>query len=513
MIDELGWASRFGALDWGIVGAYLLATVALGLWVNRYVRGMSDFVVAGRTLGPSLSVASMIGGELGLVTVMYSAQKGFTGGFAAFHIGLVAGLVTLFVGLSGFLVVRLRELGVLTIPEFYERRFGRGVRVLGGLILALGGILNMGMFLKAGALFVTGLTGLHDTVWVNVVMTALIALVLLYTTLGGMVSVVLTDYVQFVVLTFGLLLTAYLALRSVGWDALVETVRTVHGEAGFDPLQEEVFGPTYVLWMVFTAGLVSCAIWPTAVMRASSAESPAVVRKLYRWSSIGFAIRFVVPQFLGIAALAYFWRDPGARAVFFETGRPVGNPEVTMQAMPVFLSQVLPTGLIGLVGAGMLAAFMSTHDSYLLCWSSVLVQDVVAPLTGERLGARARVTLARALILAIGAFLLVWSLWYPLEQDLWDYMAVTGSIYFTGAFALLVGGLYWRRASRVGAYLALVAGGGSVCGLGFVRDVIGLEASITGAHVGLTVTGLAIVGMVAGSLAFPDRSDREGGTA
>ena len=194
--------------------------------------------------------------------------------------------------------------------------------------------------------------------------------------------------------------------------------------------------------------------------------------------------------------------------MFFEDGKPVSDATTTMQAMPIFLSQILPTGLIGLIGAGMLAAFMSTHDSYLLCWSSVIVQDVVAPLAGDRLSSRARIVLARLFIVAIGLFLLLWSLWYPLEQDLWDYMAVSGSIYFTGAFALLVGGLYWKRASRVGAYVALVAGGGSLAGLGFVRDAIGLSKEITGAHVGLSVAVLALVGLVGGSLLFPDRDRR-----
>ena len=101
---------------------------------------------------------------------MYSSQKGFTGGFAAFHIALVAGVVTLIVGLTGFIVVPLRRMKVMTIPEFYERRFGRGVRVLGGLILVLAGVLNMGMFLRAGSMFVVGLLGLGAGLELKIVM-------------------------------------------------------------------------------------------------------------------------------------------------------------------------------------------------------------------------------------------------------------------------------------------------------------------------------------------------------
>lgn len=504
--------SRFGALDWSLVAFYLAGTVALGVLANRYAGRLSDFIVAGRSLRSSLGIATMVGSELGLVTVMYSAQTGFTGGFAAFHIPLVAGGVTLLVGLTGFIVVPLRRQGVMTIPEFYERRFGRGVRVAGGAILAAAGVLNMGMFLKAGALFVTGLTGLAPE-RSNLVMSALIVLVLVYTVLGGMVSVVLTDYAQFVVLAFGLLVTTGLALRAVGWDTIVAAVREVHGAAGFDPTAAGAgFGPSYVVWQFFVAGLVSCAVWPTAVARALSAESTAVVRRLYAWSSIGFAIRFLVPQFLGLCALAWFWNDPAARPHFFAGGAPVADAEVTMQALPLFLAQVIPPGLIGLVGAGMLAAFMSTHDSYLLAWATVLAQDVAGGLLGDSLSARGRIALARILVVAIGAFLLVWSLWYPLGQNLWDYMAVSGAIYFTGAFALLAGGLYWPRASRTGAYLALAGGLAALGGLRPVRLALGLDAldrlagvELGAAHWGLLAATLSLAGLVLGSLLVPDR--------
>ncbi len=510
---EILMQSNFGPFDWVIVVVYLAGTVAIGLYVNRFIANMDDYVVAGRSLKTFVSIATMTGTELGLVTVMYAAQKGFTGGFAAFHIGLVAGIVCLIVGLTGFIVVPLRRMGVMTIPEFYGRRFGSGVRVYGGLLLAGAGILNMGMFLKAGAIFLTALTGLNDPLYVNLVMTVLIALVLVYTILGGMVSVVITDYVQFVVLSFGMLLACGLALSHVGWTPIVETVAAVHGDAGFDPFHGGGFGPSYVVWMIFTAGLVSCAVWQTAVIRACAAESETVVRRLYVWSSIGFTVRFLLPQFLGICALAYLFHHPQGREVFFTAdGAVVDDAELTMQAFPLLLSQVLPAGVIGLVGAGMLAAFMSTHDSYLLCWASVLVEDVAAPIAGGELTTRTRLTLARIAIFLIGAFLLVWSLWYPLGQDLWDYMAVSGAIYFTGAAVLLVGGLYWKRASTTGAYLALTAGMLSALGLAPIQKLVGLERlerhwglEITSAHIGLTATGAALVLMIVGSLTAPDR--------
>ena len=85
--------------------------------------------------------------------------------------------------------------------------------------------------------------------------------------------------------------------------------------------------------------------------------------------------------------------------------------------MPLFLSQVLPAGVIGLVAAGMLAAFMSTHDSYLLCWSSVITQDIVAPLRRSEMSAKQRVRLTRLLIVAIGFYIWLWGMFYSGGDD------------------------------------------------------------------------------------------------
>jgi len=545
-LNAIGISTNFTAVDWCIVIGYLIIVVGIGVYIKRYISNVTDFIVAGRGLKTFLAIATMIGTELGLVTVMYSAQKGFTGGFAAFHIALAAAIVTLVVGLTGFIVVPLRRMKVMTIPEFYERRFGRGVRILGGTILAFSGILNMGMFLNAGSIFVMGITGLTEDVHLKIIMTVLLAMVLLYTTLGGMVSVVVLDYIQFVVLSFSLLAASLLSIRYLGWDNITSTVSRLRGEAGFNPFHGEGFGVSYVAWMFFL-GLVSCAVWQTAVIRACSAKDTRTVKKIYTWASIGFLIRFLLPCFFGICAFVYIAQHEALRAIFLPEGSEADS-QVTLMAMPVFLSQLLPAGLIGIVSAGMLAAFMSTHDSYLLCWSSVLTQDVVAPWFKAGLSSKARLLLARIFIVGIGIFILVWGLWYPLGQDLWDYMAISGAIYFTGAIALLVFGLYWKRASKVGAYSALVCGFLAIVGLtpvqnwlGFLLNPIKLHFGFTkeipiaevtektvlvvqdvpidqitektvlvyetiGSEiVGLTVIVLAVIFMVVGSLVFPDR--------
>jgi len=500
--------TNFGTTDWVIVALFFVAATGAGIWAMRFIRDMEDYVVAGRSVRTYLGVASIIAAELGLVTVMYSAQKGFACAFAAFAIAALAALAGLIVGLTGFIVVPLRKMGVMTIPEFYERRFNRNVRILGGFILAASGVLNMGMFLKADCLFVTSVIGMLSDFQLKVAMTIVVLSVLLYTAIGGMIAVVFTDYLQFVVMSLGLVVTSILLMIHFGWGNVVSTVHQIKGEAGFNPLlPDSGLGPSYLVWMLFL-GFISSCVWQTSVMRATSAEDTKVVRRTFAWGSVGFLIRFLIPYFWGICALVFMWQDPQLRAIFLPEGAEAPS-SIQLRAMPIALASILPGGFLGLLTAGMLAAAMSTYNTYLHTWSAVFTQDVIAPLVPRGMSTRARILCARIIQCLIAAFLLVWGLWYPLAEHLWDYMAITGAIYFVGAFAVLVGGLYWRRASVAGAYGAFACGFLMLIGLKPVQQALGIKLPGRGEFEGLAITALALLAMLVLSLAFPDKRKDE----
>ena len=293
-------------IDYSIVFIYLMAVFYIGISYRDRSSDFSTFMIAGRKVGLSLGVATMLGTELGLITVMYNAQNGVLNHFSAFHIGLIASIVTLFVGLTGVVVVKLRELRVKSIPEYYQHRFGKNVRVLGALILVLGGILNMGLFLKVGAIFVQGILGIDDAgMALPVIMVILLLLVLLYTTLGGMISVIITDYIQFVVLSIGLMLSVVFSIYHLGWIGIFSGLESIVGNSDvvYDPIKSK--GGIYITWQL-VLGFVSAVVWPTAITRALSLDSPDTVKKQYIWSSISFLIRFMIPCFLGICAFIYF---------------------------------------------------------------------------------------------------------------------------------------------------------------------------------------------------------------
>ena len=248
--------TNFTNLDWGIVVVYLVGIAALGMYVNRHVHSAADYLVGGRGSGTALSVASFIGTGLGLVTLMYAAMDGFTNGFSDLFVPFLGMVVPLGLGASGFVIARLRRMKLTTIPEFFEHRFNRRVRITGGVICAVAGILNMGLFPKMGATFITFATGMGDAgenaeLTVNVITSLLIVMVLAYTVLGGMVAVIVTDYIQFVVLSLGLGLGLWMCLSSpeLGWSTMVSTLAADKGEAAFNPFHPESYGWVYVIWM------------------------------------------------------------------------------------------------------------------------------------------------------------------------------------------------------------------------------------------------------------------------
>lgn len=424
-------------LDGSIVGLYLLMTMVAGLMVRKYVGNVEDFLVAGREMDVYLGIASLAATEFGIVTCMYTAQNGYEKGFAGATPGILMALAMAGVGLTGFVIKPLRDSGVITIPELLQERFGGRIRWAAGVVIVLGGLLNMGVFLRTGGQFLVLVAGL-DVRYLEIMMTVLLIGVAVYTILGGMLSVLVTDFLQFVVMSAGLILVTILILMNVGWEKLVTTVETNYGAGGFNPFVNDTMGWQYVLFnlMLNTAAVLT---WQTIIARVLAAKDTRTGRKVYTRTSFFFVCRFLIPGIWGIAALA--------------TLGPVAN---TLEAMPTYLSTAVPAGLMGILIAAMLAADMSTDSSYMLTWCSVIYNDILAPFRKQPWSQRKGLFWNRTIIALIGIFLLLYGLWYPLKGDLWTYLGVTGTIYLASISVLLIACCYWRRANSWGAAASII---------------------------------------------------------
>lgn len=491
----------FSTIDWLILVLYLIFTVAAGLYAKRYVENLSGYMVAGRRVGLSLGVATFAATELGVITFMYFSELGYVTGFSCFIIGILAMFAYMFVGKTGFIIERLRALEVMTIPEYYEMRYSRNVRLLGGIILFLGGVLNMGIFLKFDGIFLSEVMGFGPDA-LAVIMVIMIIVVVLYTVLGGMFSVVVTDYLQFVVLSIGILVALIAVLVNVDLGSIANAVMVQHGESGVNPLVNPRFGWMFIVWILIS-NVAAGALWQPGTSKALASENPQVAKKVFFYTSLTFAGRAMIPMFIGVAALAY-----------------LGPNESPTAAMPKLLGIVTPTGFLGLLVAGMLAASMSTYSAYLLAWSSVITRDVIACFRPTDFDEKTTIRITRTFAILIGVFLLVFGLWYQIPDTAFQYLFITGAMYTAGALGCVTAGIYWKKANNVGAYAALIMG--AIAPAGFLlleksRDALpAWLAFFTDVNVsGLLSFVLAAAGMYFGSIltqnASPPRIEFEGG--
>ena len=434
--------THFSWLDGGIVGLYLAATMAAGIMVRKYVGKVEHFLIAGREMNLYLGIASLAATEFGIVTCMYTAQNGYDKGFAGATPGILQAVAMLVVGLTGFCVKPLRDAGVMTIPELFEQRFGARIRWLSGVVIVLGGLLNMGVFLRKGGDFLVTVCG-FDPRYLVAMMAALLLAVAFYTILGGMLSVLVTDFLQFVVMSVGLIAVTVLIFRNVGWSTLTATVAEHYGEGGFNPFKNPTMGWEYVLFNALL-NLAAVLTWQTTIQRLLAAKDTRTGQRIYTHTSFFFVCRFLIPAIWGIAALAML--APGA----------VGKD--TTLAMPKFLSTFVPMGLMGLLVAAMLAADMSTDSSYMLAWGSVIYNDIMGPFRKTRWSEQRGILVNRMIIALIGVFLFFFGLWYELPGDVWTYLGITGTIYLSSMSVLLIACCYWKRANSWGAGSAIIIG-------------------------------------------------------
>ncbi len=459
-------------LDWTILVAVLAVMVAGALMSRGQMRSVADFLAAGRTGGRYLiSVASGIAG-LGAITIVGLLEMNYIAGFSMTWWGFTMSVVILVLTVSGWVIYRFRQTRSLTLPEFFERRYSRNFRVFGGMIAFLSGLINFGIFPAVGARFFIHYCGLPDQVALlgltvpmfPLVMVILLALALFFVFQGGQIAVLVTDFAQglFVNVVF-IVIVIYLYYH-VDWSQIIQALSTAPSDASlinpFKTGHVEDFNFWYFLIGVFGViyGALSWQGTQAYNTSAKSAHEAKMAGVLGNWKGFpqGLFILFVPiiiytvmhhPDFASIASAVE------------NTISGAESEAVRSQLRgPVVLTHLLPVGLLGAFAAVMLAAFISTHDTYLHSWGSIFIQDVVMPFRKKRFTQRQHLLLLRLAILGVAVFIFFFSLLFRQSQHIFLFFAITGAIFAGGSGAVIIGGLYWKRGTAPAAWTALITG-------------------------------------------------------
>jgi SSS family solute:Na+ symporter len=459
-------------LDWAIVlavFAYLLYTLFLG---RAQMRGVTDFLAAGRSAGRYLIAVSVGVAGLGAITIVGNFEMNLLAGFSMSWWGLTMSIVILLAAVFGWVIYRFRQTRCLTLAQFFEERYSRRFRIFMGLLAFLAGIVNMGIFPAVEARFFIHYCGLPPTVSLlgislstfALIMLFLIGFALSFVFAGGHVSVMITDFLQGVFVNLALIaIVLYLAL-TIDWGLIEQALQAAPKDASLiNPYHtSQIRDFNFWYFLIGVIGFLYAAMsWQGTQAYNTSAKSAHEAKMggvLSLWRAMPQTIALA---FIPIVAYAVLNHEHFASIAASVVNRlPVAETDAVRSQLkvPLVLQQLLPRGLLGLFAAVMLCASISTTSAYLHSWGSIFVQDVLLPLRGRPLPPRRHLLALRTSALCVALFIFAFSLLFRQTQHIFLFFALTGAIFAGGSGAVIIGGLYWRRGTTAAAWAAMIVG-------------------------------------------------------
>ncbi|MFA8342683.1 MAG: sodium:solute symporter [Rhodothermaceae bacterium] len=461
-------------IDWLIIASMLALMIWGVMFTKKLMRSVSDFLAAGRSAGRYvLSFASGMA-QLGAISIIGLLEMNYIAGFSLRWWEYANGIVILIVTLSGWVVYRFRQTRALTLAQFFEMRYSKNFRIFAGILSFSAGVINFGIFPAVGSRFFIYFCGFPDTfnlfgleisTFVTI-MTLLLGISLFFVFVGGQISVIITDFIQGLFVNIIFVITVVYVLSLVDWDIIYQTLHAAPQDASlinpFNTSKVEDFNFWY-----FFVGMVGIFYgklsWQGHQGYYTSASSPHEAkmgevlsnwRTIPQWSLFIYVIPVVAYVLMNDVSFSQI-----STAVHQTLGTVDGGEAIKSQlTVPLVLQQILPVGLFGAFAAIMLAAFVTTHDTYLHSWASIFIQDVYIPLTGKKLAPEKHLRLLKIGIFGVAVFIFLFSLFFQQSEYIFLFFAITGAIFLGGSGAVIIGGLYWKRGTTAAAWSALITG-------------------------------------------------------
>lgn len=430
------------ALDIFVVLLYAAGMLALGWYGMRRAKTRDDYLVAGRNLGPGFYLGTMAATVLGGASTIGTVRLGYVHGISGFWLCGAIGLGI--VGLSLFLAKPLLKLKIYTVTQVLERRYNPAARQSSAVIMLVYALMIGATSTIAIGTVMQVLFGLPF--WVAILVGG--GVVVLYSTIGGMWSLTLTDIVQFLIMTVGLvfLLMPMSIADAGGWNALAEKLPARYFDftaIGWDTIV------TYFL-IYFFGIFIGQDIW----QRVFTARSEGVAKVAGTAAGLYCVLYGLAGALIGMAA-----------KVLLPDLENVNN------AFASVVEHSLPNGIRGLVIAAALAALMSTASAGLLAASTTITQDLLPLLRGGRTSGNGDVHENRIATLLLGVVMLGIAL---VVSDVISALTVAYNLLVGGMLVPLIGAIYWKRATTAGAIASMTLGFLTVLGFMF-KD--GLDAN------------------------------------
>lgn len=443
------------------VGIYFILMTVIGLLASRHCKTMDDYLIAGRRLPLYLAIPTVVatwfgaGSSMGVSGTVYS--QGFYGvlpdPFGCSLALLIAGLI---------FAVPLRRLRLLTISDLLRKAYGKEFELASAFVVLpfyVGTLASQ--MLAMGYIFqiVSGIS-----LDIGILIGAFV--VVFYTVTGGMWAVTITDFVQFALLSLGLVIVLPICINQVHdsqavFDRFIGEFSNLapRGEGGMDWL-------SYAGRILMTG--LGAIMGQDLIQRVLAARSEYVARYSCIFGGFCYFLLGLIPLYIGLA------------------GREIyPSLETPEQLIPLLAKQYLSPFLFTLFGCGLLSAIMSTADSYLLAGTTLLTNNFLLkiwPLSTDK----SKIRLLRWV--SVGLSLIALALSYS-GHSIFDMMVHSGATLFVGIFVPAAAALFWKGANTTAAWGSLITGISSWLGFIFFNagrvegheDLLFAAAAIGGA--------------------------------
>jgi len=422
-MDSVSW------VDIGIILVYLAGMVAVGIWTSRKIKNLTDYSLAGKSLGFLVMIGTLVGAAIGAASTMGKAGKAYELGiiFVTAGLGYIAGLVVF-----GLLSGRLRKLGIWTIPDALFKRYGKGINLACGAAMFITVIaLFGGQIIGIGLIFTAVGQSLGLTYTTSIILAGVV--MILYTVLGGLFAVAYTDLIQTIIMlvSIGVILPIFILANDSG-SILAGAWQSAASGTG------PGISPLYLIsiWIIdFCFCLVDPGLW----QRANAATSGKVIRNSMFITAGVYVYWSVVVVLLGILGI-------------FLVPNIVQNYGSTDAVIPVMIVKYLPMGLVGLCLAGLMAVMMSTASVALLISGTTVANDLIKaarPQTSET----KLLLWAKLVIILVGALGIVFAM---VMRGIFDILLLAFAVYVSAVFIPAMAAFFWKKATRQGAIVSSI---------------------------------------------------------
>ncbi|MGF1449802.1 MAG: sodium/solute symporter [Opitutales bacterium] len=458
-------ATGLQAVDWVVVVGYLAGLIALSAWLARGQTSGRDYYLGGNRTGPlPLALSTMAtqcstNSILGATAFVALAESGGLV-WLQYELAVPLAMVVIMV----LLMPIFRGLSLISVYDYLERRYGLKTRLVLSLMFQVLRAFSTGVTIFGVGVVLEATFGL--ALWQSVVALAVVTIV--YDVLGGMRAVIWSDVIQLFVLLGAVLVAAWLMVDLNG--GLAETWRLLGTSAEGWRLQTVDFaghglgdGQSFAFWPMLIGGLFLYVAYygcdQTQAQRGLSARS---VREANQALFLGGLLRFpfvLTYCLVGVALGAYVVGHPEflEKLPLGTDGKPQANA-----ALPVFVLEHFPPGLVGLVVVGLFAAAMSSLDSTINSLSALSLEDLVGRLRREPLGERATFLLGKVLTLFWGVVCAVFAFFVgDIAETIIESVNKIGSLINGPLLALFVMGMLTHKANEAGMLAGLIAGFGT----------------------------------------------------